>query len=224
MNIQNTLVSMTRAGGDRALALACATVSGRSDRWFFLNAPGLPVERACRADSCLVEPDYGDTVLLCHGDAPGSIAYIVAVLARAQVSDAAVVLPGGVALHTECGALRIDASRIGLNASDTISVEAPAIGMTGLRADVQFARMNASLGEMHARLGVVSTVAKQVTSTVGRLVQKARDSFRRIDGIDETRAGRMRMKVDERLHVTAQHASVLADGHVKIDGDKIDLG
>jgi hypothetical protein len=77
---------------------------------------------------------------------------------------------------------------------------------------------------MHAGFGTISTVAQQMTSTVGRLIQRARDSVRWIDNADETRAGRVRMQVEERMHVTARHATILAEGQVKIDADKIDLG
>lgn len=221
--MKNTLVSLARAGHEHAVGLACATVTGRADKWFFVSAADASVDRALRADSCLIEPDCGDTVLVCRGGA-NAAAYIVALLARASTDGAQLLLPGGVALHAARGDLQIEAARIELNASSAVSVQAPVIGMEGVRGEMTFHRMDASINEAHARFGIVSTMAQQVTSTVGRIVQKARDSFRWIEKVDETRAGRVRMKVQERLHVTARDASVLAQGNVKIDGDKIDLG
>ncbi|SPB14560.1 putative lipoprotein [Caballeronia novacaledonica] len=224
--MKNTLVPLARAGHEHAVCLTYATVTGRAGKWFFVSAADASVDRALRADSCLIEPDCGDAVLVCRGGALGAnaAAYIVALLARASADGAQLLLPGGVALHASQGDLQVEAARIELKASGEVSLQAPAIGMEGVHGEMRFHRMDASINEVHARLGIVSTMAQQVTSTVGRLVQKARDSFRWIEKIDETRAGRVRMKVNERLHVTARDVSVLAQGHVKIDGDKIDLG
>jgi hypothetical protein len=224
--MKSSLQTHARAGHEQAAGFTYATVTGRADKWFFVSAADASVDRALRADSCLIEPDCGDTVLVSRGGAVGvnAAAYIVALLARASAHSAQLLLPGGVALHLAHGDVRIEAARIDLKATDAVSMQAPAIGMEALHGEMRLHRLDASIGEVHARLGIVSSVAKQVTSTVGRLVQKARDSFRWIEKVDETRAGRVRIKAQERLHVTARDASVLAQGHVKIDGEKIDLG
>ncbi len=67
-------------------------------------------------------------------------------------------------------------------------------------------------------------VARSFHSTLERLVQKTRDSFRWTERLDESRAGRMRQSVKGRYHLNAEAASILAKKQVKIDGDKIDLG
>ena len=45
-----------------------------------------------------------------------------------------------------------------------------------------------------------------------------------MENLDETRAGRVRLQVKDRFHLTSRHASVIAEGQVKIDAEKIDLG
>jgi len=224
--MQNTLVSMARPGSDPAVGLEYATVTGRAEKWFFLSTADMTVSRALRADSCLIEPDCGDTVLVCKGGAMGTntVSYILAVLVRAETASATLILPGGVGLSTERGALQVNAARVELNASEALAMHAPTIAMTGLSGDIKFHRLTSSIQELQARLGAVSTIAQSVTSTVGRLVQKARDSFRWTENVDETRAGRMRVQVEERFHLSAKHATLLAEGQVKIDGEKIDLG
>ncbi|TDV28729.1 uncharacterized protein DUF3540 [Paraburkholderia caballeronis] len=221
-----TLVQMTRPGSDHAVAMIYATVTGRAGPWFFIQrADATPpcAPRALRADSCLIEPACGDTVLVCAADAPAS-SYIVAVLVRAAQASAALVLPGDVSLHTEAGALRVEAARIDLHASRRVELEAPEIGLSGLRGEIRFARFDAAIQQLHAGVGTVRTFAHKVTHTVGRLIVRARDSLRWVDDTDETRAGRVRMQVDERFHLSARHATVLAEGQVKIDASKIDLG
>ncbi|WP_231927853.1 DUF3540 domain-containing protein [Caballeronia cordobensis] len=221
--MNRTLVTIARPGGDPAIDLAYATVTGRADRWFLFDAAGGAPLRALRAESCLIEPECGDTVLVAAGG-PNAISYVLAVLARAQRSGAALVLPGDVALHTDDGALRVEAASVDLKASRSLTMQAPDIALTGVRGEMKFQRVEAAIQQLHAGFGTISTVAQQVTSTVGRLIQRARDSVRFIDDTDETRAGRVRMQVEERMHVSARHATILAEGQVKIDADKIDLG
>jgi Protein of unknown function (DUF3540) len=221
--MNSTLVSMSRPGSDPQVGLTYATVTGRADQWYFVGATAGAPQRALRADSCLLEPECGDTVLVCAGGAQ-TVSYILAVLARAASASAVLALPGDVALHTDSGALRVEAAHVELNGARSVAMHAPEIVMEGVRGEMKFDRVEAAIQQLHAGLGVVSTVAQQVTSTVGRLIQRARDSMRWIDNVDETRAGRMRMQVDERLHISARHATVLAEGQVKIDATKIDLG
>jgi hypothetical protein len=220
----NSPIPLARPGSDAAPGLAYATVTGRADKWFFLEgAAPVTIERALRADSCLIEPGCGDTVLVCNGGAT-AVSYILAVLVCAERDRSRLVLPGGVELHADHGKLQVDAQQIDLAAHQGVSLQAPKIDMTAIAGDLKFHRLEASAQEFQARLGVVTTIAQSVNSTVGRLIQKAKNSFRWIENLDETRAGRVRMKVDERFHLHAKHATMLADGQVKIDGEKIDLG
>jgi hypothetical protein len=214
--MNSTLVTIARPGDDPAIELVYATVTGRADRWFLFDAAGHAPLRAVRAESCLIEPECGDTVLVAAGGA-NAMSYVLAVLARAQRSAASLVLPGDVSLHTDDGALRVEAASVDVKAERSLTMQAPDIAMTGARGALKFQRVDAAVGTL-------STVAQQVTSTVGRLIQRARDSVRWIENADETRAGRVRMQVEERMHVSARHATILAEGQVKIDADKIDLG
>lgn len=214
--MHSKLITMARA--DATVGLTYTTVTGRAEQWYFLSA-GL---RALRADSCLIEPECGDSVLVCN---PGSQnAYVLAVLARARPQEACLQLPGGVALQTTQGQLLVQACRIDLQASQCVALEAPQVCLSGIAGELRFQQLSASAQDVWARFGAVSSVAQSITSSVGRLVQKARDSFRWIENLDETRAGRVRMQVRERFDLKARHTTLLADRQVKIDGQKIDLG
>ncbi len=216
----NTLVTLSRPGDAAAPGLEYSRVTGRADKWFFLDGP---VERALRADSCLVEPADGDLVLVCSG-ATAATSFILAVLTRADTNKSTVTLPGGAALCTDQGRLRIDAAGIELAAGQEVSLQAPKVGITAVSGEMSFTHLQTSAQEVNARFGKVTSLALSVQSTVGRLIQKAQDCFRSVENLDETRAGRVRMQVKDRFHLTSRHASVIAEGQVKIDGEKIDLG
>jgi len=205
--------------------LVSAVVTGQADKWFFLDGSS-GAGRALRAESCLIQPESGDTVLVCQGVAVGltSVPYILAVLSRADANHGVLALPGGAHIRAEAGALAFVASEIGLEGSQSVSVKAPQLAMTAGQGELRFNRLASTVGEFSASLGSVRTVAQAVTSTVGRLVQKATNSFRWTENLDESRAGRMRLQVAERFHLKSRHASVIAEGQVKIDAEKIDLG
>lgn len=212
-----------------SIGLVSATVTGQADKWFFLRSADLQggaCDRALRADSCLIAPECGDTVLVCNGVAVGvtAISYILAVLSRAHPSQGVVMLPGGATICANDGKLSLVATEIGIEGQCAVTVSAPQVKVVAVAGDLQFNSLRASILEFRGVLGKVSTVAQSMTSTVGRLVQKATDSFRWTQNLDESRAGRMRLQVAERFHLKSRHASVIADGQVKIDGQKIDLG
>lgn len=199
-----------------------ATIAGRVGTWFFLSGASPEPERAQRAASCLIEPERGDKVLVSHaGD--GS-AYILAVLSRVEPDKAELVLPGGVALNAEAGALTVQARKIDLQASEDATIQAPSVTLGGIQGTVRFQRLETAAQTLRAHFGAVHGLAQSVTTVVGRLVQRVGDSLRWIDEVDETRAGRVRMQVQDRFDVEARHASMHAAGQVKIDGEKIDLG
>lgn len=220
--MQNTLVTMSRPGADAAVGLVYATVTGRADKWFFLSSPDMAVERAMRADSCLIEPESGDSVLVCNGG--NQTSYVLAVLARATPAQATLTLPGGVTMHTAQGQLQVQAEQLELHGRQRVAMVGAQVEVAGVRGDLRFQQLNASAEQANARFGSLTSMAQNITSTVGRLVQKARDSFRWTENLDETRAGRVRMQVKDRFHLKAKHTTMLAEGQVKIDGEKIDLG
>jgi len=208
-----SVLSLSRTGSNAAIGLSYATVTGRAEKWLFLSAGG---GRALRADSCLLEPECGDTVLVCDGGEK-AVSYVLAVLSRAQRDSASLCLPGDVALHTEQGCLMVQAPK-------RLALQSPEIAMAALSGDMKFQRLNVSVQQTEARFGTAKLVAKTLNSTIGQLLQKARDSFRWIENLDETRATRVSIQASERYSLATRNAAILAERQVKIDGKKIDLG
>ncbi|AHI81256.1 hypothetical protein BTJ_5179 [Burkholderia thailandensis E444] len=212
-------------------SLRACRVTGRAGDWLSLDDPA---GRARRADGCLLVPDLGDHVLIwapAHarshpgGDASGAPhAYVLAVLARAGAPRAALALPGGVALEAGADGLRIDAPRIALAARERIDACAPRFDVSAHRARVHAAHLDARAQTIDGRAHDVRLVARRFTSTIGRALHTLGDCFRRVCGVDDLRAARARWRIDERAHLHARDVALLADRHVGIDGERIDLG
>ena len=105
--MQSSVLTLTRPGMGNAPQLLLATVSGRAENWFFVD--GIEnCERCLRAESCLLEPEVGDTVLLCVGGAGGA-SYILSILTRLSSSGSTLTLPGGSSIVTDEGNMRLAA-------------------------------------------------------------------------------------------------------------------
>ena len=223
MTTSSPTAAATSAG--QPISLETGTITGQADKWFFLS--GLSnTDRALRADSCLLAPESGDTVLVCTGVSQGltSVPYILAVLSRAHPANGVLTMPGGATISGDQGKLSFAAKEVLLEASQAVSINAPRVSLAAADGELKFTRLRSMVQDFYGAFGQVQSVAQSINSTVGRLLQKATNSFRWTENVDETRAGRMRLQVEERYHLKARHASVIAEGQVKIDASKIDLG
>jgi hypothetical protein len=227
--------SLAPESAEAAPRLATGTVSGRAGPWLFVrSAEG--DQRAQVAPSCLLTPEDGDVVLLClspdlpvSGPRDGTRVlpcrqHILAVLSRADPSQATVVLPGGARLAAQQGKLTIEGRQVDIAASVGLTARTPHLALEAAHGDLRFGHANASALSFSGCVGELKMVARNVSSQAVRLVQKVRNSFRTVEELDDLQAGRTRWAVEGHAQLHARHATVLADGVVKIDGKRIDLG
>jgi hypothetical protein len=149
---------------------------------------------------------------------------VLAVLSRAEPAQATLQLPGGARLVTQEGSLRIEGRQIDIAASAGLQAQTPQFTLEAVRGDLRFGHANASAGSFTGVIGELQLFARNLSTQVGRLVQKARSSFRTVEELDDLRAGRTRWEVEGHAQLHARQATLLAEGSVKIDGQRIDLG
>jgi hypothetical protein len=199
-----------------------AAVVGQVDEWYFVK--GIEgCERAKQAVSCVIKVQVDDTVLV-YCSADRSVAYIACVLGREQRDEAVLTLPGGVELSSQAGNLSIHAKAIDLKAGVQVSVTSPKIDVTAFESEIKILKMRAWFDVLEAQAVHAKFAFQNVTTSAGRLLQRVRESVRWVDEVDETRAGRVRVKVEGAYQVQSRHATIHATGVVKIDGEKIELG
>jgi hypothetical protein len=219
---QRKLDSIIGANSAVQPTLALATVVGRADEWLLIA--GIPsCTRARSAASCLVMPEIGDTVLVCDTGSELS-AYILSVLIRATPTAGTVVLPGGAAFESEAGNLQIQAKSLEMHASKELTMASPKFSLNALVAELRVRKLSGWYESVETQAGKIGLMAQAFTSNVGRIVQKAKESFRWTEKTDETRAGRVRIKTEGHYSVHSRHTSMQSEGVVRIDGEKIDLG
>nr|WP_329955959.1 DUF3540 domain-containing protein [Burkholderia cepacia] len=222
----------TRCPGDYGAVLRTAHVIGHIDKWLLLDDS---TGRARRASGCLLEPDIGDCVLIWapvsshappvdDGDSGAPCTYVLTVLARGDSSRATITLPGDAVLESSTDGLRIDAPRVAIAARDRIDADAPHIGLSAQEGRLRVAHLDACAQSIDGRASEVRLVAKHFTATIDRVLYRLGDCFRRVRGVDDTRAGRVRWQVNERAHLHARDVTLLADRQVGIDGERVELG
>lgn len=219
--MKNNAASLFDKAPGTEASVKITTVTGRADDWFFVQ--DLSVRRVKRAISCLIEPQVGDLVMLC--EAPSEeCSFILSVLARSDSEAGQLCLPGGVTLQTEGKQLIVQADGIDLKSRETI-------GLSTVHLDVNAAAATTRVGHLQTWAETVDTKAERVTllantltQQVGRMITRVRESWRKVEGLDETQAARMRVYVQGSHQLDAEHVTVNAEGFVRVDGKSINIG
>ena len=196
-------------------------VTGIAGEWFLFN-DSLKCGRAKVSASCLLYPEVGDQVLVFNG-APN--AYILTILARGNPQQQATVrLPDHSELTCSSGPLTLSAHSLRFKSQREISLKSSELRIASDMTEIRSKQLYGWFALVDTKAINIKLIADQCSGVFGRLIHRARESFRWIEGTDETRAGRVRIRAQEHIQVTSKHTSIRAEGYVKIDGKKIDLG
>jgi hypothetical protein len=218
MNNMAALLNQTSISEAR---VKVTTVTGRADDWFFVH--DLTVKRVKRALSCLIEPEVGDLVLLCHMPNQQE-SFILSVLSRECEQRGNVCLPGGVTMQTDGKQLTVNADSLDLKARETIGLSATHLDVNAAAATSRIGHLRAWAESVETTSDRVTLITKTLTQHVGRMITRVRESWRKVEGLDETQAARMRVYVQGSHQVDAEHVTVNAEGFVRIDGKSINIG
>ncbi|NLC36657.1 MAG: DUF3540 domain-containing protein [Alcaligenaceae bacterium] len=203
-------------------SLSTATITGVAGEQFLMDHPDFHQTQV--AASCLLQPAPGDTVLITHAE-HGAPCYILAVLQRPQQADSGRLrLPGGNQLASDSQGVRLQAGSITLNAAERLNLNSAEHNVNAVSSEMNVKHWQGRFDTIESHAINVQFTAKTLSTQVGRLIQRLLESFRKVKGVDETRAGRIRVHAEDHHHIQAGHLTHNAKGFVKIDGQKIDLG
>lgn len=220
--IHSLPVKPTTTPASATHSLCTATITGVSDDTFLLDHAQFSQAQA--AASCLLEPAVGDTVLITHAEDDASC-YILAILQRpAQAESGHLKLPGGNQIASDTEGLRLQANSLSLNAASRLDLSTAQLNINAVSAGVSIKHWQSWFDTVESCAVNVRFTAKTLSSQVGRLIQRLMESFRKVEGVDETRAQRIRVTAQNQHQIDAGHLTHTARGFVKIDGKQIDLG
>lgn len=178
---------------------------------------------ACRAASCLLEPQEGDTVLL--SIVPGRRTYIVAVLEREAEGGGRLAFQGDTELQVRNGTLVVAAADgIDLVSTAAVRVTSEELKVTTRAANVVVDQLGLVGAAVQAHVQRVKVVAETIDQAADRVVQRLKRAYRFVAEMDQTRAQRIDLSADKSLNLHAENAVVTAQELVKVDGSQIHMG
>lgn len=204
------------------MSMGTATVTGVAGNvyWVMVSDSSYQVRRAA---SCLLQPEIGDTVLVYWG-ANTQSHFILSVLVHHDKEAAQIVVPGGVTLQAARGDLQVQARDIELKPGRALLINSPVVKLVTLFTDLKSNFLRGRFTTLESHTTKLRFFADSARSTVNRLVTKAKNYLQTVDCLHETRAGRVRTTIESSYALQARHATIDAEGAVRIDGEKIDLG
>lgn len=119
--------------------------------------------------------------------------------------------------------LSTDGSELALDA-DRGKLETKIFAAVAERVDAKIADANLVVGTLRTVAHRIKQNAEELETRAGRIVERARETYREVEGLSQTRAGRLRLCAERALHLFGESAELGAGEDVKIKGEKIYLG
>lgn len=108
--------------------------------------------------------------------------------------------------------------------SEGARLRAPSLGVETRRASVAADELSYRGRKLRARLESALLVADRVETVAQRIVERAKNVYRRVEGLHQLRAGRSRTHVEGSHVLHAERSRIHARGPLKLDGERIHLG
>lgn len=207
----NNVITLKQNHLPRAAAIFYARVLEKNGDIYSVstdNGTALSAQRAC---GCLLAPEAGDEVLIADNC---ERAFILSVLTSPD-DKGRIILPDY---------STIEGVDLTVATSRDITMEAPRISLTGILGEVRFTGLSLLSQWCDIRIKKIAAAVEICDRVIGRLTERIRDSYRRIENTEQTTAGRIRTIVKERFFLSAKNAALNAEEEVKLDGKKIHLG
>lgn len=179
------------------------------------------LHKARKSVSCLIEPLVFDEVLLSsnhHGNS-----YILSVLEREREVKSDIIFEGDVSIKVKNGDLGFVAQKLDLKGDD--------IALASEELDIRSLRGKASIHDFtflgrlfRGNIKAVKIISQTMSSITERLIQKARHSYRWVEGLEQVKAGCIKYFAENSLFMKGKRSSLMAEKKVRIDGEKIHLG
>ena len=153
--------------------------------------------RAAKATSCLVAPVAGDEVLF--ATVPDGRVFVLAILTREGQA---------VELKVD-GPLRIASTSLDLDAEN---------------GTMRFGQLAVLASSVLAHADSARVAVKAVDTFYDRLSQTVKRCFRKVEELDQLRAGRLDYRTEKEMALRAENILAGARALVKVDGEQIHIG
>ncbi|MDQ5985083.1 MAG: hypothetical protein CSYNP_00787 [Syntrophus sp. SKADARSKE-3] len=196
-------------------------IIGKEDGDYLILTEDGRIRNGKKADGCLMQPEINDRVLVWQGRRDE--VFILSVLVKANDASC-IVFKGDTTIEAVSGVMNIEGETVEIAASRVAHLQAPEMNLDGRTGRIRFIDLSLIAATALAHMERASLIVDKMDSILGRLTEHIKNSFRRVEHLDQTKAGHISHIAEKRYSVKAGHASIIADDDVKIDGEKIHLG
>lgn len=143
-----------------------------------------------------------------------------------DVSRCLVYAPtGDLVLRTPHGRIDLEAAEgVRIRSGSEIEVEAETLRTKAGAAEVTVGEARISGKTLTSTFHRVRQTVDVLETTAGRVVERARETYREVEGLAQIRADRIRLVAERTFHVMGTHTLLKARKDLKLKGDKIHLG
>lgn len=113
---------------------------------------------------------------------------------------------------------------IGLSAGETARVEAAQAHIQAADTRVTGSDVTITAERFFTKVRALVHHAERMEVSAGRILEKAREAYRDVEELLQTRAGRARTVVEDAFHLQARRTSITSKDETSIDGKKVLLG
>jgi hypothetical protein len=178
---------------------------------------------AKRAVSCLVEPEPGDLVLVAV--TPRGAVYALAVLERPGGAPTTLTADGDMAIRLRDGRFTVAAQEgVDLVSGKDMALIAGELRVTASLGSVALSRLAYVGSIVETEIERLKMLGGTVDSTLTRLYQRVKRSYRVVEELDQVKAERIDYEAKEHVRLHGKNALITAECLVKVDGDQIHLG
>jgi hypothetical protein len=150
----------------------------------------------------------------------GSIDLVAAEAVRVK-STRAVVIESEEAVHLEATDRgKASVSRLSLLRRAMV-MAAPLVSTRAAKSEVEADVVEVKARESTSTVEHVRQVVETLETSASRILERAKESYREVEGLSQTRAGRLRMVAEKTLHVLGQRTLIKAYEDMKLRAEKI---
>jgi hypothetical protein len=178
---------------------------------------------AVRAFSCMVEPMVNDIVLFSTDAAMQC--HILAIIERPDRTETRLAFPGDVTLNAGQGRVHLNGQQgISINSQQDINVATEEYTLIANKALFGVRSITAIGSKLVSKISNVQTIADTVETVASNLLQKLKNSFRQIEGVDQLKTQDSIHTVRNLYSMRTTQAAILAKKDIKVDGERIHMG
>ncbi len=125
--------------------------------------------------------------------------------------------------------LELEASR-GETASAKVALEPGELSLVGSvltaaadRAEILASRVGVKAHRVESHVDRVRTVVNVLDVRAGRILERAKDVYREVSGLSQTRAGRLRLVAEKAAQLVGENTLLKARDRMKVKGEQIHL-